>query len=260
MPQPQQVAIVTGGARGIGLAIALRLAGTGAAICVNYAAHPDAADEVASEITTAGGRAITVQADVADADAVTRMVARTEAELGPITILVNNAGVGSGGAGSLDSFDPAQMARMRAVNSDGVIHTVRATAPGMKARGYGRIVNIASNAAIGTGLPGTTFYAASKAEVLILTRRFAMELGRSGITVNAVAPGWVVTDMTRSGLTEDAFAERVRMLSERAMVGRAGAPEDIANAVAFLASAASSFVTAQTLTVDGGRMDYIGHG
>ena len=260
MPQPQQVAIVTGGARGIGRAIALRLAGTGAAICVNYAAHPDAADEVASEITTAGGRAITVQADVADADAVTRMVARTEAELGPVTILVNNAGVGSGGAGSLDSFDPAQMARMRAVNSDGVIHTVRATAPGMKARGYGRIVNIASNAAIGTGLPGTTFYAASKAEVLILTRRFAMELGRSGITVNAVAPGWVVTDMTRSGLTEEVFVERVRMLSERAMVGRAGAPEDIANAVAFLASAASSFVTAQTLTVDGGRMDYIGHG
>jgi 3-oxoacyl-[acyl-carrier protein] reductase len=130
----------------------------------------------------------------------------------------------------------------------------------MKARGYGRIVNVASNAAIGTGLPGTTFYAASKAEVLILTRRFAMELGRSGITVNAVAPGWIVTDMTRAGLTEEAFTARVRMLSERAMVGRAGAPEDIANAVAFLASAASSFVTAQVLTVDGGRMDYIGHG
>jgi 3-oxoacyl-[acyl-carrier protein] reductase len=200
------------------------------------------------------------QADVADAEAVGRMVARSEAEFGPVTILVNNAGVGSGGAGSLDTFDPAQMARMRAVNADGIIHTVRAVAPGMKARGYGRIVNIASNAAIGTGLPGTTFYAASKAEVLILTRRFAMELGRSGITVNAVAPGWIATDMTRAGLTEEAFAERVRMLSERAMVGRAGAPEDIANAVAFLASPASGFVTAQVLTVDGGRMDYIGHG
>ncbi len=260
MPQPQQVAIVTGGARGIGRAIALRLANAGTAICVNYAAHPDAAGRVASEITTAGGRAIVAQADVADADAVTRMVARTESEMGPVTILVNNAGVGSGGAGSLDTFDPAQMARMRAVNSDGVIHTVRAVAPGMKARGYGRIVNIASNAAIGTGLPGTTFYAASKAEVLILTRRFAMELGRSGITVNAVAPGWVVTDMTRSSLSDEAFAERIRMLSERAMVGRAGAPEDIANAVAFLASPTSSFVTAQILTVDGGRMDYIGHG
>ena len=96
--------------------------------------------------------------------------------------------------------------------------------------------------------------------MLVLTRRFAMELGRSGITVNAVAPGWVVTDMTRAGLTEEAFAARVRTLGERAMVGRAGAPEDIANAVAFLASPASGFVTAQVLTVDGGRMDYIGHG
>jgi 3-oxoacyl-[acyl-carrier protein] reductase len=169
-------------------------------------------------------------------------------------------GAGSGGAGSLDTFDPARMARMRAVNADGVIHTVRAVAPGMRARGYGRIVNVASNAAIGTGLPGTTFYAASKAEVLVLTRRFALELGRSGVTVNAVAPGWVATDMTRSGLSEEAFAERVRTLSERAMVGRPGAPEDIANAVVFLASPESGFVTAQVLTVDGGRMDYIGHG
>jgi 3-oxoacyl-[acyl-carrier protein] reductase len=260
MPQPEQVAIVTGGARGIGRAIALCLARTGAAVCVNYTAHADAANRVAAEITAAGGHAVVAQADVADAKAVTRMVARTESELGPVTVLVNNAGVGAGGAGSLDTFDPARMARMRAVNSDGVIHTVRAVAPSMKARGYGRIINIASNAAIGTGLPGTTFYAASKAEVLILTRRFAMELGRFGITVNAVAPGWIVTDMTRSSLTEEAFAERVRMLSERAMVGRAGAPDDIAHAVAFLASPASSFVTAQVLTVDGGRMDYIGHG
>jgi 3-oxoacyl-[acyl-carrier protein] reductase len=261
MPLPsQQVAIVTGGARGIGRAIARRLAREGAAICVNYAFHADAANQAAAEITAAGGRAIVTEADVADEAAVARMVSRTEAELGAITILVNNAGIGSGGAGALDSFDAGQMARMRAVNADGVIHTVRAVAPGMKARGYGRVINIASNAAIGTSLPGTTFYAASKAEVLILTRRFAMELGRFGITVNAVAPGWIVTDMTRSGLSENAFAERIRMLSERAMVGRAGEPDDIANAVAFLASPASSFVTAQVLTVDGGRMDYIGHG
>lgn len=228
MAQSHQVAIVTGAARGIGRAIGLRLASTGAAICVNYAAHADAASQVASEVIAAGGRAIVAQADVADPDAVTRMVGRAESELGPITILVNNAGVGSGGIGSLDTFDPTHMSRMRAVNADGVIHTVRAVAPGMKARGYGRIVNIASNAAIGSGLPGTTFYAASKAEVLILTRRFTMELGRFGITVNAVAPGWIVTDMTRSSLTEDAFAERVRTLSERAMVGRAGHPDDIA--------------------------------
>src|SRR6202020_2217681 len=139
---------------------------------------------------------------------------------------------------------------------DGVIHTIRAVAAGMRGRGYGRIINIASNAAIGTALPGSTFYAATKAEVLILTRRFAMELGRSGITVNAVAPGWIVTDMARAGCSDEEFEARVRMVSERAMVGRTGQPDDLANAVAFLAAPESGFVTAQVITVDGGRMDY----
>ena len=116
------------------------------------------------------------------------------------------------------------------------------------------------NAALGTALPGTTFYAATKAELLILTRRFAMELGRSGITVNAVCPGWIVTDMARRDASEEAFAARVAAMGERTMVGRVGAPHDIANAVAFLAGPQAGFVTAQVLTVDGGRMDYIGHG
>ena len=149
---------------------------------------------------------------------------------------------------------------MRQVNVDGVIHLIRAVVPEMQRRRYGRIINIASNAAIGTALPGTTFYAATKAELLILTRRFAMELGRDGITVNAVAPGWVVTERTGAGQSEEAFAARVREMGERTMVGRTGRPEDIANAVAFFAAPESGFVTAQVLTVDGGRMDYIGHG
>jgi NAD(P)-dependent dehydrogenase (short-subunit alcohol dehydrogenase family) len=149
---------------------------------------------------------------------------------------------------------------MRRVNVNGVINTTRATMAGMKARGYGRIVNIASNAAIGTTLSGTAFYAATKAEVLILTKRFALELGRSGITVNAVCPGWIVTDMTRGSTTEEEFSARVADMQERTMVGRVGAPEDIAAAVAFLASSEAGFTTAQVLTVDGGRKDYIGHG
>ena len=186
------------------------------------------------------------------------MVVRTEAELGSVSILVNNAGVSS--PATLESYDSAAMARMRRVNIDGVIHTIRAASPRMQERGYGRIVNIASNAAIGTALPGTTFYAATKAEVLILTRRFAMELGRRGITVNAVAPGWIVTEMAQAGRSEQEFQVRVRNMSERTMVGRTGQPDDIANAVAFLASPKSGFVTAQVLTIDGGRMDYIGHG
>jgi 3-oxoacyl-[acyl-carrier protein] reductase len=254
----EQIVIVTGGSRGIGRSISRALAARGAAICINYATRAVEAEAAAGEIAATGGRVIAVQADVADADAVARMVARTEAELGPVSILVNNAGVSS--PATLDSYDPAAMARMRRVNVDGVIHTIRAVAPGMQERGYGRIVNIASNAAIGTALPATTFYAATKAEVLILTRRFAMELGRRGITVNAVAPGWIVTEMASAGHSDEEFQARVRNMSQLTMVGRTGRPDDIANAVAFLASPESGFVTAQILTIDGGRTDYIGHG
>jgi 3-oxoacyl-[acyl-carrier protein] reductase len=234
------------------------LAARGAAICINYATGVMEAEAAAAEVAAVGGRVIAIQTNVADAAGVARMVMRTEAELGPVSILVNNAGVSS--PATLESYDPAAMARMRGVNVDGVIHTIRAVAPGMQERGYGRIVNIASNAAIGTALPGTTFYAATKAEVLILTRRFAMELGRRGVTVNAVAPGWIVTEMARTGRSEEEFQMRVRNMSELTIVGRAGQPDDIANAVAFLASLESGFVTAQVLTVDGGRLDYIGHG
>jgi 3-oxoacyl-[acyl-carrier protein] reductase len=253
-----QVAIVTGSSRGIGRAIARALAARGAAICINYATRAAEAEAAASEIAATGGRVIAIQADIADADAVTAMVRRAEAALGPVSILVNNAGLSI--PATLESYDPAAMARMRRVNVDGMIHTIRTVAPGMQERGYGRIVNIASNAAIGTALPGTTFYAATKAEVLILTRRFAMELGRRGVTVNAVAPGWIVTEMAQAGRSEQEFQVRVRNMSERTMVGRTGQPDDIANAVAFLASPKSGFVTAQVLTIDGGRMDYIGHG
>jgi len=147
----EQIAIVTGGSRGIGRAIARALAARGAAICIKYATRTVEADAVAGEIAATGGRVIAFQADVADADAVARMVTRTDAELGPVSILVNNAGVSS--PATLESYDPAVMARMRRVNVDGVIHTIRAVARGMQERGYGRIVNIASNAAIGTALP-----------------------------------------------------------------------------------------------------------
>jgi 3-oxoacyl-[acyl-carrier protein] reductase len=253
-----QVAVVTGGSRGIGAAICRRLAARGAAVGINYVARSTEAEALRAEIVAAGGRAALLQADVADSAAVAAMFAEAEGELGAVSILVNNAGVSA--PATLETYDASQLERMRAVNVNGVIHTVRAVMTGMKARNYGRIVNIASNAAIGTALPGTTFYAATKSEVLILTRRFAMELGRSGITVNAVCPGWIVTDMARRGASEEAFTQRVASMGERTMVGRVGAPEDIAAAVAFLVGPDAGFVTAQVLTVDGGRMDYIGHG
>ena len=237
-----QVAVVTGGSRGIGAAICRRLAARGAAVGINYVAHSTEAEALRADIVAAGGRAALLQADVADSAAVAAMFGEAEGKLGTVSILVNNAGVSA--PATLETYDASQLERMRAVNVNGVIHTVRAVMTGMKARNYGRIVNIASNAAIGTALPGTTFYAATKSEVLILTRRFAMELGRSGITVNAVCPGWIVTDMARRGASEEAFTQRVASMRERTMVGRVGAPEDIAAAVAFQVEPDAGFVTA----------------
>jgi 3-oxoacyl-[acyl-carrier protein] reductase len=253
-----QVALVTGGARGIGRATARRLAQHGAAVCVNYAAHADAADELVVDITRAGGRAIAAAADVADVAAVAAMVARTEKELGPVTILVNNAGVSW--RGTLDEYDAAQVARMRQVNVEGVIHATRAVVGGMRQRRYGRIVNVSSIAAFGTGLPGNAFYAATKAEVAILTKRFAMELGAYNITVNAVAPGFVRTDLTRGGRGAPDWQATEQRFAAKTMLGRIGEPDDIGNAIAFLAAPESGWITAQMLTVDGGRMDYIAHG
>jgi 3-oxoacyl-[acyl-carrier protein] reductase len=253
-----QVALVTGGARGIGRATARLLAQHGAAVGVNYAAHAQAAEEVVAELTRAGGRAIAVAADVADAAAVEAMVARTEKELGALTILVNNAGVSW--RGTLDEYDAEQVARMRRINVEGLIYATRAVTGGMRQRRYGRIVNVSSIAAIGTALPGNAFYAASKAEVAILTKRFAMELGAHAITVNAVAPGFVRTDLTQGGRGAGDWQATEERFAAKAMMGRIGKPQDIANAIAFLASPESGWITAQMLTVDGGRMDYIGHG
>lgn len=253
-----QVALVTGGARGIGRATARLLAKRGAAVCVNYAAHAEAAESLIAEIAADGGRAIAAAGDVAQAAALDVMVARAEKELGPVTILVNNAGVAW--QGTLDTYDRGQVARMREINVEGVINATRAVMGGMRARRYGRIINVSSIAALGTALPGNAFYAATKAEVAILTKRFALELGPHSITVNAVAPGFVRTDLTQRGRGAHDWQGTEARLASRAMMGRIGEPEDIANAIVFLASPDSGWITAQMLTVDGGRMDYIGHG
>ena len=246
-----------GGARGLGRATARLLAQRGAAVCVNYAPIAMRPRRWSLRLRPRAGGQSRLRRTSRSA-AVEAMVARTEAELGPVTILVNNAGVAW--QGTLDTYDPEQVARMRQVNVDGMIHATRAVMEGMRARRYGRIVNVSSVAAIGTALPGNAFYAATKAEVVILTRRFALELGPYGITVNAVAPGFVRTDMTQGGRGAADWQGTEERLAARAMMGRIGEPEDIANAVVFLASPESGWITAQMLAVDGGRMDYIGHG
>ena len=250
-------ALVTGGSRGIGRAIALRLAREGAAVAVNYRERAGDAEAVVAQIRGEGGRALAAGADVGDALAVADMVKRIEQEFGPIAVLINNAGITR--RGDLLDFDYSQMEAMRRTNVDGLVHVTRAVVSGMQARGYGRIVNITSIAAHGTAMAGTTFYAATKAAVSVLTKRFAMEFGPHGITVNAVAPGFVPTDMTLQNRTPEQVAAVIERFSASTMVRRAGTPEDIAHGVAFLVSPDSSFITGQILTVDGGRLDYIGH-
>ena len=252
-----QTALVTGASRGLGREIARQLAQEGASVCVNYVARVAEADSLVREIRATSGRAIAVQADVGEPGQIERMMEEVTKEFGPISLLVNNAGVVF--RATLETFEQAGMERMRRTNVDGLIHITRAVVPGMKERRYGRIVNLSSIAAHGTSLPGNAFYAATKAAVSLLTRRFAMELGRHGITVNAVAPGFILTDMVKEGRTEEEYNDLVRTISELSMVGRAGDPRDVANAVTFLLAPESGFITGQILTVDGGRMDYIGH-
>ncbi len=234
----------------MGRAIAVRLARNGASLAINYSQREDRAESLACEIRNNGGRAITCRADVSNSQQVTSMIERISADLGPVDVLVNNAAVFH--HADLADYDQAQYEELQRVNVGGMINTTFAVMEGMKDRRFGRIVNVTSIAAHGTSLPGTTFYAATKASVTLLTRRFAMDLGPFGIAVNAVAPGFVPTDMTEDALSRDRIVEAT-------MVRRLGTPEDIAHAVAFLASPESGFITAQTLTVDGGRMDYIAH-
>jgi NAD(P)-dependent dehydrogenase (short-subunit alcohol dehydrogenase family) len=252
-----KTALVTGASRGIGRAVALRLAREGAAVAINYRDRAADAEKVAAEIGKAGGRALLAMGDVGDASAVRGMVTRIEQELGPIAILVNNAGVFR--RGDLADFDYSGMEGMRRTNVDGLFNVTRAVVTGMQERRFGRIVNLTSIAAHGTAMAGTTFYAATKAAVSALTRRFAMELGAHGITVNAVAPGFIATEMAADGRTPEQLSAVTEQLAAKAMVRRVGMPEDIAHAVAFLVSPDAGFITAQVLTVDGGRMDYIGH-
>ncbi len=239
-----KTAFVTGGSRGIGRAIVRRLAAEGYAVGINYLQSRAAAETLAAEIRGQGGRALAVQADVADREAVDAAVREVEEELGPVTALVNNAGISQN-----DLFQDTTEAlwrRMFAVHADGAFHTIQAVLPHMLHEKAGGIVNVSSI----WGLRGASCevaYAASKAAVIGLTRSLAMELAPSHIRVNCVAPGVIETDMVR-GLGEETLASLV----DQTPAGRLGTPEDVARAVAFFLRDDADFITGQVLTVDGG--------
>jgi 3-oxoacyl-[acyl-carrier protein] reductase len=244
VPLAGQVALVTGASRGIGRAIALELAAAGAQVVVNYASSPDAAEAVVAEITAAGGEAWSHRADVADEEQVDAMVKAVLARGGRLDVLVNNAGITRDGL--LMRMKTADWQSVINLNLTGVFLCTRAVSRAMlKARG-GRIINITSVVAL-MGNPGQANYSAAKAGVIGLTRSNAAEFAARGVTVNAVAPGFIESDMTAE-LDKEPILAAIPL-------GRMGSAAEVAGAVRFLAAdPAAAYITGQVLQVDGGMV------
>jgi 3-oxoacyl-[acyl-carrier protein] reductase len=241
-----QVAVITGGARGIGLGIATVLAAAGAHV-VLADLDRDAANAAAAELRERGRSAEGLQTDVTERTSVDALAAQIVATHGRIDILAANAGIYP--STELASIDDAIWDRVMDINVKGALHAVQACLPAMLARGYGRIVFSSSITGPITGQPGFAHYGASKAALLGLMHSIAVEVARGGVTVNAVMPGNVETP----GLADTSDEHRARMLSAIPM-GRFGTPEDVGIAVRFLASPEASYITGQTLITDGGQV------
>ncbi|MBM3327863.1 MAG: beta-ketoacyl-ACP reductase [Calditrichaeota bacterium] len=240
-----KTAIVTGGSLGIGASVALKLASDGADVALNYRKHADEAEAVAEQIRTMGRRALVIQADTssfADAEA---MVARVKAEWGRVDILVCNAGITRDAV--LWKMTEEQWDAVIGTNLKGYFNYVRAAAPVMREQKYGRIVCVTSINGL-RGKFGQSNYAASKAGIHGLVKSAAKELGRSGVTVNAVAPGMILTDMM-AALPEEVKQKAV----DETAVGRLGEPDDIAHVVSFFCSDFAKHVTGEIIKVDGGQ-------
>jgi NAD(P)-dependent dehydrogenase (short-subunit alcohol dehydrogenase family) len=242
-----KVALVTGASRGFGRAIALAFAREGADVAVNYRARGDAALEVVHASETLGRRSIAVRADVGREAEVQALVAEVHARLGPIDVLVNNAGVMD--RGSFVDVPVSRYAGMFAINVTGTMLCTHRVLPGMIERRYGRIVNLSSQLArAGVGTGGFAAYAATKGAIESFTRALAHEVGEHGITVNAIAPGGIDTDMSRAVMTPEYRARRLRELPVR----RFGSVDDVASCAVFLAADGAGYLTGQVLHPSGG--------
>lgn len=240
----QRVAIVTGASRGIGRAIALALAAEGANVVVNYASSSTAAQEVVAEISEAGGTAVALQADVSKLEQVDSLLSQTIEKFGRVDVLVNNAGITRDTL--LLRMKPEDWQAVIDLNLTGVFLCTRAVSKVMLKQKSGRIINIASVAGQ-MGNPGQANYSAAKAGVIGFTKTVAKELASRGITVNAVAPGFIATDMT-SDLKSEEILNYIPL-------GRYGEPEEVAGMVRFLAAdAAAAYITGQVFNVDGGMV------
>ena len=240
----EKIALVTGSSRGIGRAVARELAHQGWKVCINYRVRQDCAESLAAELTAAGLAAMTCQADVSQREQVQAMARAVERNWGPVSLLVNNAGVA--GQALFQDITDDLWHRYFAVNVDGAFHAIQAVLPAMLHAHEGCIVTISSI----WGLRGASCevtYSATKGALIALTRSLASELAPTGIRVNCVAPGVIQTDML-SALPPEVLPQ----LAQETPLGRLGTPEDIAAAVSFLADDKASFITGQVLTADGG--------
>ncbi|TRM77961.1 short chain dehydrogenase [Sulfolobus sp. A20-N-F8] len=246
-----KVVLVTGGTRGIGRAITEGFLEEGAKVIVLY----NSAEKEALELKNKG--VYTVKCDVGNRADVIRAKEMVEKEFTRIDILVNNAGIML--LMPFEEFDQTNYERMLNVNLNGTIYVTYEFLPLLKRGKSPSIVNMASNAGIGTSANGTTFYAITKAGVIILTKRLAFELGRYGIRVNAVAPDWTETDMTLGNKSEEEAEKLREIFRSKTVLGITAKPRDIANVVLFLASEEARYITGQVIVADGGRIDNLTH-
>ncbi len=247
-----KIVLITGSSRGIGRAIAQKFASEGARIAINYTKNKQAADDLKQELK---GSEI-FKADVSIHDDVKKMVSDIHERMGKIDILVNNAGIFD--LFSWNEFDDERLKRTFDINLMGQIYTAKECMEDLKER-HGIIINMASNAGVGTSANNTTFYSISKAGVAMLTKRLAFDLMDFNVRVNAIAPGWIESDMTIGNKTQNEIFQLQKLFKSRTELGMTGKPEYIADAALFLATDDSRYMNGQIIVIDGGRIDNLTH-
>ena len=248
-----KIVLITGSSRGLGSAIARKFTEEGAKIAINYNRDRESAEKLRKDLP---GSEI-FQADVSDHASVERMIKDIHEKMGTIDILVNNAGILS--SFSWDEFDEEKVRKIFDINLMGPIYTVKNCLNDLK-KNHGIIINMSSNAGVGTAAKGTTIYSMTKAAIAMLTKRLAFDLMEWHVRVNAIAPGWIESDMTLGGKSPEEAEKLRQSFRSRTELNMTGKPENIADAALFLASNESEYMDGQVLVVDGGRIDNLTHG